>query len=189
MGSEMCIRDRVASDNDLPVVIQEFGATQRNYSSVYPWAVWPGDILGGAQDSQAEDPYEQKAVFQALLSALDGRSDVFESVNFYTWEHGASRGERYYESVDPSEPRYIESFAIWPTDGGGGQYVAEFLSTADSSAVGNATLVVTTADDELDSLLPNASLVDFGGADDISLREAIVSVSYTHLTLPTIYSV
>ena len=171
--------EQVASDNDLPVVIQEFGATQRNYSSVYPWAVWPGDILGGAQDSQAEDPYEQKAVFQALLSALDGRSDVFESVNFYTWEHGASRGERYYESVDPSEPRYIESFAIWPTDGGGGQYVAEFLSTADSSAVGNATLVVTTADDELDSLLPNASLVDFGGADDISLREAIVLANQT----------
>ena len=39
---------------------------------------------------------------------------------------------------------------------------------------GGQTFVVTTLNDELDSANPNATLADFGGAGDLSLREALV---------------
>ncbi|MEM7315288.1 MAG: hypothetical protein AAF497_19280, partial [Planctomycetota bacterium] len=122
--------EAVADANDLPVLIQEFGAVQENYTSVYPFAVYPGNFLpNDTPNSYQADAAEQKAVYQSLLRALDGRGDTFESVNFWSWEHGADRGERTYENIDPSEPRYINRFAIWPGDSGGGDAYTEFLAT------------------------------------------------------------
>ena len=117
-------------EHDLPVIIQEFGAVQRNFASVAPFATSPGDFVDGNSELQfAEDANEQAAVFKSLLYALDGRRADFESVVFWTWEHGASRGERSYEGVPADEPRFLELFAIWPTDGGAGEALATFLAT------------------------------------------------------------
>ena len=117
-------------ENNIPILIQEFGAVQSNYTSVAPFAVSPGDWVGSnAIDRYESDANEQAATYQSLIHALDGRRDDFESVVFWTWEHGASRGERSYEGVPADEPRYLELFAIWPTDGGAGEALAEFLAT------------------------------------------------------------
>ena len=125
--------DRLAEfghTNGVKMFIQEFGAVQRNYAATAPFAVNPGDwVASDSPDRFAEDPHEQKALYESMIRALDGRKDDFDAVHFWTWEHGASRGERTYENIPASEPRFIETFAIWPTDGGGGEFLAEFVST------------------------------------------------------------
>ena len=49
-----------------------------------------------------------------------------------------------------------------------------------------ASFVVTTLEDELDSLDPNATLADFGGADDLSLREALALAEQDPTSFDTI---
>jgi hypothetical protein len=49
-----------------------------------------------------------------------------------------------------------------------------------------ATFVITTLDDELDSTDPNATLADFGGAGDLSLREALVLAAEDPTSIDTI---
>ena len=116
--------------HDLPILLQEVGAVQQNYAAAAPFAVDPGEwVSSSLPDRFAADPLEQKAIFESLVTALDGRKDDFEGVHFWAWEHGSSRGERFYESVPADQPRYIEKFAIWPTDGGAGEFVADFVST------------------------------------------------------------
>ena len=161
--------EQVADSLSLPAVIQEFGAVQRNYSSVYPWATEPGNFLDGASDPLAEDPLEQRAVYEALFAALDGRANAFDSVHVYAWEHGSSRGRRFYDNVDPSEPRYIDHFAIWPTDGGAGQFVTEYLSTAHD---GDAPTVYTVTNS-----------LDTGPG---SLRDAILAANRDEATAASI---
>ena len=125
---------------NLPVVIQEFGATQKNYATAAPFATSPGDFVNDSlPDRFVADPLEQRASFESLITALDGRVNEIESVFFWTWEHQASRGRRTHqasqqngESEDPAKAETkgeIEPFAIWPSDGGGGQFLAEFLAT------------------------------------------------------------
>lgn len=47
-------------------------------------------------------------------------------------------------------------------------------------------LVVTTSDDELDALHPDATLEDFGGLADLSLREALVLANFTTEIVDTV---
>ncbi|MDB2685597.1 hypothetical protein N9Y42_00095 [Mariniblastus sp.] len=117
----------VADEFDLPVVIQEVGAVQRNYASVAPFAVQPGDFVADElEDRYAFDPTEQEAIFKSMIVALGGRGDTFESVTFWTWEHQASRGRR---TTDVLGTEYgWEPFAIYPDDGGGGEFLAEYLA-------------------------------------------------------------
>lgn len=120
-----------ASEFDLPVVLQEVGAVQQNYASVAPFAVNPGDFVAyDAVERYAYDPYEQEAIFKSVISALDGRGDTFESVTFWTWEHQASRGRRTTDVLGVQDG--FESFAIYPTDGGGGEFLTEYLASAPS---------------------------------------------------------
>jgi len=119
----------VASEFDLPVVLQEVGATQNNYASVAPFAVNPGDFVDERlEDRYAFDPYEQEAIFRSIISALDGRGETFESVTFWSWEHQASRGPRTTDVLGTEDG--FESFAIYPTDGGGGEFLTEYLATS-----------------------------------------------------------
>ena len=117
-----------AAEFDLPVVLQEVGAVQSNYASRAPFAVAPGDFVdASAEDRYAHDPLEQKAIFESAITALDGRGDTFESVTFWTWEHQASRGRRTTDVLGTQDG--FEAFAIYPTDGGGGEYLTEYLAT------------------------------------------------------------
>jgi len=118
-----------ASEFDLPVVLQEVGATQNNYASVAPFAVNPGDFVDESSENRyAFDPYEQEAIFKSIITALDGRGDTFESVTFWSWEHQASRGPRTTDVLGIDDG--FESFAIYPTDGGGGEFLTEYLATS-----------------------------------------------------------
>lgn len=120
--------EHAAAEFDLPVVLQEVGAVQQNYASRAPWSVSPGDwVDAGAEDRYAFDPLEQKAIFESVITALEGRGDVFESVTFWTWEHQASRGRRTTDVLGTQDG--FEAFAIYPTDGGGGEYLTEYLAT------------------------------------------------------------
>lgn len=123
--------DRVelaAAEFDLPVVIQEVGAVQRNYASAAPFAVEPGDFVDEEAEARyAFDPLEQKAIFQSMIAALDGRGDTFESVTFWTWEHQASRGRRTTDVLGTEDG--FEAFAIYPGDGGGGEFLTNYLAT------------------------------------------------------------
>jgi len=113
---------------DLPVVLQEVGAVQQNYASVAPFAVDPSAWVNEDLENRFEsDPAEQRAVFESAITALDGRGDVFESVTFWTWEHQASRGERTTDVLGVQDG--FEAFAIYPTDGGGGEYLTGYLGT------------------------------------------------------------
>ena len=118
---------------NLPVVIQEFGATQKNYAAVAPSSTSPGDFVATSQPNRfVADPLEQRACFESLITALDGRGNEIESVVFWTWEHQASRGRRTHEALKQNDDQTkgdTEHFAIWPSDGGGGQFLAEFLAT------------------------------------------------------------
>lgn len=122
-----------ATGKDLPVFIQEFGAVQKNYAAAFPAMVSPADLVAAGAgvdvseltDATADDPYEQAALYDSLLQALEGRGDTIDAVTFWTWEHQASSS---YRSV-PNQDLYRETFAIWPHDGGGGEVVAEFLRT------------------------------------------------------------
>ena len=121
------VEDAVA-EFDLPVVIQEVGAVQKNYASVAPFAVQPGDFVAlDAEDRYGFDPTEQEAIFKSIIVALDGRGDTFESVTFWTWEHQASRGRRTTDVLGVEDG--FESFAIYPKDGGGGEFLVEYLAT------------------------------------------------------------
>lgn len=118
-----------ASEFDLPVVLQEVGAVQRNYASRAPWAVEPGNwVDDDSLDQYAFDPHEQEAIFKSVITALDGRGETFESVTFWTWEHQASRGLRTTDVFGAQDG--FEAFAIYPTDGGGGEFLTEYLATA-----------------------------------------------------------
>ncbi len=156
------------AENGLSVVIQEFGAVQRNYAAVAPFAVTPGNWVDAGSPYQYEaDAQEQAALYESLIEALDGRAEEFESVVFWTWEHGASRGTRSYIGAPAGTPQYLEAFAIWPTDGGAGEYLANFLSTSVDGPASNVGIEVagTEANDnllgeELDDLIQG-----FGGDD------------------------
>jgi hypothetical protein len=121
-----------AAEFDLPVVLQEVGAVQSNYASRAPFAVAPGDFVAyDAADRYAFDPLEQKAIFESVITALEGRGETFESVTFWTWEHQASRGRRTTDVLGTQDG--FEAFAIYPTDGGGGEYLTEYLATVSDS--------------------------------------------------------
>ena len=126
-----------AAEFDLPVVLQEVGATQRNYASVAPFAVEPGDFVSEDAVNRYEvDAEEQEAIFKSIIVALDGRGDTFESVTFWTWEHQASRGHRTTDVLGNQDG--FESFAIYPEDGGGGEFLVEYLATnSDSTFTAN----------------------------------------------------
>ena len=156
------------SENGLAVVIQEFGAVQRNYAAVAPFAVTPGDFVSnGSLNQFAADPAEQAALYESLIEALDGRAEEFESVVFWTWEHGASRGTRSYIGAPAGTTQYIEAFAIWPTDGGAGEYLSNFLSTTVDGPVSTVGIEVlgTEANDSLTGDLLDDVLQGFGGDD------------------------
>ena len=156
------------SENGLAVVIQEFGAVQRNYAAVAPFAVTPGDFVSnGSLNQFAADPAEQAALYESLIEALDDRAEEFESVVFWTWEHGASRGTRSYIGAPAGTTQYIEAFAIWPTDGGAGEYLSNFLSTAVDGPVSTVGIEVlgTEANDSLTGDLLDDVLQGFGGDD------------------------
>ena len=156
------------SENGLSVVIQEFGAVQRNYAAVAPFAVTPGNWVDNGSPYQFDaDPAEQAALYESLIEALDGRAEDFESVVFWTWEHGASRGSRSYIGAPAGTTQYIEAFAIWPTDGGAGEYLSNFLSTAVDSPASTVGIEVlgTEANDNLTGDLLDDVLQGFGGDD------------------------
>lgn len=132
--------ESLAQDLDLPVFLQEFGSVKWNYTSLNPWSDAPGYEVDSVPNQFVPDPEEQRATYQSFLSALDGRNDVFEAVHLWAWEHGADRGSRSYEAVDPSEPRYLNQFAIWPTDAAAGQYVSDFLATHSTAPIGHNPL-------------------------------------------------
>ncbi len=117
-----------AASINLSLIIQEFGAVQQNFATVAPFAVNPGDFVDPSlPDRFAEDALEQRAAYESLITALNGRGDQIESVTFWTWEHQASRGRRTFDALGTTG--VIERFAIWPTDGGGGEFLAQFAST------------------------------------------------------------
>ena len=125
--------EETAAEFDLPVVIQEVGATQRNYASVAPFAVEPGDFVAeDSVDRYAFDPAEQEAIFKSIIVALHGRGEIFESVTFWTWEHQASRGRRTTDVLGTEDG--FESFAIYPEDGGGGEFLVQYLATNPDSS-------------------------------------------------------
>ncbi len=162
------------SENGLSVVIQEFGAVQRNYAAVAPFAVTPGNwVDAGSPYQYSSDPQEQAALYESLIEALDGRAEEFESVVFWTWEHGASRGTRSYVGAPAGTPQYIEAFAIWPTDGGAGQYLTNFLSTSVNGPISTVgiELLGTEANDTLRGEQLDDLLEGFGG-DDILFGDA-----------------
>ena len=162
------------SENGLSVVIQEFGAVQQNYAAVAPFAVTPGNwVNAGSPDQFTADPQEQAALYESLIEALDGRAEEFESVVFWTWEHGASRGTRSYIGAPAGTPQYIEAFAIWPTDGGAGEYLTSFLSTSVDGPVSTVGIEVlgTEASDSLRGEQLDDVLQGFGG-DDILFGDA-----------------
>ena len=135
----------------LPIVIQEAGSVQQNYASVAPFAVNPSDWVSSQLPNRHQnDPLEQRAVYESLIHALDGRKQDFESVTFWTWEHGASRGRRTFEALGTTGVE--ERFAIWPTDGGGGQYLSQYVATVEHPQ--NRSLQVfargTTGDESFD---------------------------------------
>lgn len=153
-------------DHNVSVLIQEFGAVQQNYASVAPFAVNPSDWVGANLPNRyAPDAGEQAALYESLIVALDGRKDDFESVVFWTWEHGSSRGERSYENAPANEPRYLEKFAIWPTDGGAGQYLSEFVSNSAGTPQQGIDRTGTEANDTLTGTNLNDSLRGLGGDD------------------------
>ena len=158
------------SENGLSVVIQEFGAVQQNYAAVAPFAVTPGNwVDDGSPYQYTADAAEQAALYKSLIEALDGRAQEFESVVFWTWEHGASRGSRSYANAPAGTTQYIEAFAIWPTDGGAGEYLSSFLATAvdgPASTVGIEVLG-TEANDSLTGDLLDDVLQGFGGDDTL----------------------
>ena len=120
---------QIANNYNIKALIQEFGSVKENYTAILPWAVSPGNhVASSLSDRFAYDPLEQKATYDSLLVALDGRADEFEAVHFWSWEHGADRGLRTYEGFTGGT-QYINEFAVWPTDGAGGQAVTEFLAT------------------------------------------------------------
>ncbi len=119
--------ESVADQFDLPVFIQEFGAVRRNFTSIFPFAVTPGDFVDeSAVDRYADDPDEQAAVYRSLLHALDGRGDKIIGVDFWSWEHQADRGLRTTNQIGG----VVNQFSVWPTDGAGGEALVEFLATA-----------------------------------------------------------
>jgi hypothetical protein len=127
-----------AAEFDLPVVIQEVGAVQQNYAAVAPFAVTPGDFVSQSATNRFEsDPREQEAIFKSAIAALDGRGDTFESVTFWTWEHQASRGPRTIDVLGAQDG--FESFAIYPDDGGGGEFLTQYLATSDLASGNEAT--------------------------------------------------
>lgn len=130
--------EETADQFGLPVVIQEVGAVQQNYASVAPFAVHPGNFVSSyAPDRDALDPKEQEAVFKSAIAALDGRGETFESVTFWTWEHQASRGTRTTDVLGTENG--FESFAIYPDDGGGGEFLAGYLATGSDAENSNET--------------------------------------------------
>ena len=135
-----------AATNDLDLLIQEFGAVQQNYAAVAPFATDPGNWVSSSLANRFDhDALEQAALYESLIVATNGRMDEFESITFWTWEHQASRGRRTFENLGTTG--VIEKFAIWPTDGGAGQYLTQFLGTRQSAEV---TLNGTSSDDIID---------------------------------------
>lgn len=131
-----------ASDHNLSLLIQEFGAVQENYASVAPFSTTPGNWVADTLPDQSEsDPLEQRALYESLITALDGRGGEFESVTFWTWEHQASRGQRTFDQLNTTG--VIEKFAIWPTDGGGGEYLTQYLATNSPVLANSNTLDLT----------------------------------------------
>ncbi len=123
---ELDTLESVAEAHDLPVFIQEFGAVKKNYTSIFPWSVNPGDVVNSyATDRYADDPHEQAATYRSMLQALDGRGDRIVGVDFWSWEHQADRGQRSFDQYGG----VINQFSIWPTDGAGGSEFVDFLAT------------------------------------------------------------
>ena len=138
---------RIAGDKGagLPIFIEEFGAIPSNYASTFPASTDPGGSLARAADvpisalenPQAFDRHEQAALFESLLTALDGRGDTFETVVFWTWEHQAAPRTR--SLPNQSYDALPDKFSIWPYDDGGGEVVAEFLRKTDLTLEGDFT--------------------------------------------------
>jgi len=123
---ELDTLEGVAEAHDLPVFIQEFGAVKKNYTSIFPWSVNPGDVVNSyASDRYADDPHEQAATYRSMLRALDGRGDRIIGVDFWSWEHQADRGQRSFDA----HGGVINQFSIWPTDGAGGTEFVNFIAT------------------------------------------------------------
>lgn len=162
--------EQTAEEFDLPVVIQEVGAVQRNYASAAPFAVEPGNFVPqDAVDRGALDPKEQEAIFKSAIAALDGRGETFESITFWTWEHQASRGPRTTDVLGTDDG--FESFAIYPDDGGGGEFLAKYIATETTLASpGNnpvGDLGITDANPEV----PNTGVFDTTAAPSGSTTE------------------
>ncbi len=195
-NSQLDQLEQFAANLGLPILIQEFGAVPFNYSSVYPWAVRPGDFLNGGANPEAADANEQSALYESFVTALDGRADTIEAAHFWSWEHGADRGERSYKGVDPNETRYINRFAVWQNDGGGGEFLADYLATApdntsakavdDSYVVGegapleiNAAVGVLANDQDIDGNALTVTLVTGPNEGSLDLHKD-GSFSYSH---------
>ena len=125
-NEELDTLESVADRFNLPVFIQEFGSVKKNYTSIFPWSVEPGDVVSStAGDRYAEDPDEQAATYKSLLRALDGRGDKIIGVDFWSWEHQADRGQRSFDV----HGGVINQFSIWPTDNAGGTEFVNFLAS------------------------------------------------------------
>ena len=127
---ELDTLEAVAEAHDLPVFIQEFGSVKKNYTSIFPWSVNPGDVVNSyATDRYADDPHEQAATYRSMLQALNGRGDRIIGVDFWSWEHQADRGQRSFDQYGG----VINQFSVWPTDGAGGTEFVNFLATQEST--------------------------------------------------------
>ena len=172
-----------AQSLELPILIQEFGAVQQNYVSAAPWSTEPGNwVAENNPDRFAQDALEQRAAYESLVTALNGRGDEFESVVFWTWEHQASRGQRTLDLLGTTGG--VEKFAIWSTDGGAGEYVTEFLATQQqqqqSPQVINGVLTVEgTANNDTIELVESEStvLVTNNGNETLYDKSQITSIT------------
>jgi hypothetical protein len=167
---ELDTLEAVAEAHELPVFIQEFGSVKKNYTSIFPWSVNPGDVVNNyASDRYADDPHEQAATYRSLLQALDGRGDRIIGVDFWSWEHQADRGQRSFDQLGG----VINHFSVWPTDGAGGTEFVNFIATQDTSHNGGDGFqavddVFSETESVLDVLSNDSSLASVTAINDLS---------------------
>ena len=171
---ELDTLEAVAEAHDLPVFIQEFGSVKKNYTSIFPWSVNPGDVVSGsASDRYADDPHEQAATYRSMLHALNGRGDRIIGVDFWSWEHQADRGQRSFDQFGG----VINQFSVWSTDGAGGTEFVNFIATQEMAndesgfqAVDDvfSTANSSTANGSLNVLQNDSAFANLTGVENVS---------------------
>ena len=168
----MCIRDRSGSASVVFITTVASGDTDSSDLSVSAYTGTIADAAGGAAGAASGD-------LGAVI--IDGNVPTLSSVSISTAGTGnANNGDDVTLSFTASEA--IGTPTCTMTDGDGNA-MANTVSTTEGS--NNAwTCVIDTADDDGDG----AITFSIAFSDDAG-NAGTAAVSYTHLTLPTIYSV